>query len=186
MYQHWSSKMSTFLLLDRIGLSSYPHFCLLMTKLLHHANKLYHSVLLIDRLMAVPNTVVYYTGYDQLKLLFGYKEGPGQHNSFLIPLTCGATARGRWQVPYYKYGDIIQVAVLSGDNYCFLFVVKQMVIGCTPQCCPLSSYWILVTRSKVQNHRSCLLCVTWELYNIMELSARYIWPPITCTQLKNK
>jgi len=41
--------------------------------------------------MAVPNTVVYFTSYDQLKLAFGYKNG--QKNSKLIPFMCGGIAR---------------------------------------------------------------------------------------------
>ena len=41
-------------------------------------------------LMAVPATVIYYSGYDQLKLLFGFKEG--QRSTF-APALAGMTAR---------------------------------------------------------------------------------------------
>lgn len=41
-------------------------------------------------LMAVPATVIYYTGYDQLKVLFGFKEG---QNNYLSPALAGITAR---------------------------------------------------------------------------------------------
>lgn len=44
--------------------------------------------------MAVPNTVVYFTSYDQLKLAFGYKNG--QKNSKLIPFMCGGIARCKY------------------------------------------------------------------------------------------
>ena len=40
--------------------------------------------------MAVPMTVIYYTGYDQLKMVFGFKEG--QHN-VTAPLLAGSLSR---------------------------------------------------------------------------------------------
>lgn len=41
-------------------------------------------------LMAVPATVIYYTSYDQLKVMFGFKEG---QSNFLSPGLAGVTAR---------------------------------------------------------------------------------------------
>ena len=41
-------------------------------------------------LMAVPATVIYYTSYDQLKALFGFREG---QRSYLAPALAGMTAR---------------------------------------------------------------------------------------------
>ena len=41
-------------------------------------------------LMAVPSTVIYYTGYDQLKMVFGFKSG--QYN-IIAPLMAGSIAR---------------------------------------------------------------------------------------------
>lgn len=40
--------------------------------------------------MAVPATVIYYTGYDQLKVLFGFKEG---QQNFIAPAVAGTIAR---------------------------------------------------------------------------------------------
>lgn len=40
--------------------------------------------------MAVPATVIYYTGYDQLKVLFGFKEG---QRNYLAPALAGTMAR---------------------------------------------------------------------------------------------
>ena len=41
-------------------------------------------------LMAVPATVIYYTGYDQLKVVFGFKEG---QKNLLAPAFAGSIAR---------------------------------------------------------------------------------------------
>lgn len=40
--------------------------------------------------MAVPATVIYYTGYDQLKMLFGFKEG---QRNYIAPALAGSIAR---------------------------------------------------------------------------------------------
>lgn len=44
--------------------------------------------------MAVPNTVVYFTSYDQVKRRLGFVNG--EQNSKLIPFVSGATARGEF------------------------------------------------------------------------------------------
>lgn len=41
-------------------------------------------------LMAVPATVIYYTGYDQLKVAFGFKDG---RSNYLAPALAGSIAR---------------------------------------------------------------------------------------------
>lgn len=41
-------------------------------------------------IMAVPATVIYYTGYDQLKMLFGFKEG---QRNYIAPALAGSIAR---------------------------------------------------------------------------------------------
>lgn len=41
-------------------------------------------------LMAVPATIIYYSGYDQLKVLFGFEEG---QQSFVAPAMAGTLAR---------------------------------------------------------------------------------------------
>lgn len=41
-------------------------------------------------LMAVPMTVIYYTGYDQLKILFGFREG---QRNYIAPALAGSMAR---------------------------------------------------------------------------------------------
>ncbi len=41
-------------------------------------------------LMAVPATMIYYTGYDQLKVMFGFREG---HWNILAPALAGSIAR---------------------------------------------------------------------------------------------
>ncbi len=42
--------------------------------------------------MAVPATVIYFTSYDQLKYVMGYKEGDA--STRFIPVLAGSTARG--------------------------------------------------------------------------------------------
>ena len=41
----------------------------------------------------LPQTVIYYTAYDQLKMFIGFKEG--QHN-FVAPLISGVTSRCKY------------------------------------------------------------------------------------------
>ena len=41
-------------------------------------------------LMAVPATMIYYTGYDQLKVVFGFKDG---RSNFMAPALAGSLAR---------------------------------------------------------------------------------------------
>ena len=42
------------------------------------------------RVMAVPNTMIYFTLYDQLKVVYGFKEG---EENFWSPMCAGVTAR---------------------------------------------------------------------------------------------
>jgi hypothetical protein len=43
------------------------------------------------RVMSVPATIIYFTAYDQLKIMYGFK--PGEKNIY-SPVLSGITARG--------------------------------------------------------------------------------------------
>ena len=43
------------------------------------------------RVMSVPATIIYFTAYDQLKIMYGFK--PGEKNIY-SPILSGVTARG--------------------------------------------------------------------------------------------
>ena len=54
-------------------------------------------MLLLLSVMAVPTTVIYYTLYDQLKFVFGFKEG--EVNTW-SPLLAGISGRSKYTVIY--------------------------------------------------------------------------------------
>jgi hypothetical protein len=48
------------------------------------------------RVMSVPATIIYFTAYDQLKIMYGFK--PGEKNIY-SPVLSGITARGTiWDI----------------------------------------------------------------------------------------
>ncbi|KAJ8307325.1 hypothetical protein KUTeg_015409 [Tegillarca granosa] len=47
---------------------------------------------MVTKVMAIPATVVYFTTYEQIKLLLGYRVGVTSDNWYL-PIIAGATAR---------------------------------------------------------------------------------------------
>ena len=48
--------------------------------------RIFHS----NRVQMLPQTVIYYTAYDQLKMRIGFKEG---QQNFVAPLVSGVTSR---------------------------------------------------------------------------------------------
>lgn len=56
------------------------------------------SLVFYFRVMSVPATVIYFTAYDQLKLMYGFK--PGEKNIY-SPMLSGITARGNFPLQIF-------------------------------------------------------------------------------------
>ena len=61
----------------------------------------------ICRVQMVPQTVIYFTAYDQLKVRFGHVEG---ETSLMAPLTAGVTARCKFYCVSTIRAIVIDVA----------------------------------------------------------------------------
>lgn len=113
-------------------------------------------------LMAVPATVIYYSGYDQLKVLFGFKEG--QRNVF-SPALAGMTARTVAVTAICPF-ELVRTKLQSRQDYTYkelMSVVRSAVErngvrslwrGLSPMLfrdIPFSIlYWVLYERTKLQ------------------------------------
>lgn len=66
-------------------------------------------------LMAVPGTVIYYSGYDQLKILFGFRDG---QQNFLAPAMAGVIARA-FAVTVVCPIELIRTKLQSRQGYSY-------------------------------------------------------------------
>ena len=73
-------------------------------------------------LMAVPSTVIYYTSYDQLKVIFGFQ--PKQRN-FLAPVFAGSLARTVAVVVITPL-ELLRTKIQSRHNYSYVQVISAL------------------------------------------------------------